>query len=233
MTVEVIQLRKRYGARTVLDIPSLRLDRGELVGLVGSNGAGKTTLLRLMLDLIPATHGAVRLGDQEVSTGIEWKRHTGAFLDRSFLIDFLTVDEYFHFIGSLYGLTTHDIRLALAPYQAFYPDEEFGHTTRYLRDLSTGNAKKIGIIAAMFIRPRLLLLDEPFANLDPPSQIRLKRLLLELNVAHATTMLISSHDLVHVTDLCRRITVLEQGRLARDLSTSQATLKELEQYFTA
>ncbi|QXD16391.1 ABC transporter ATP-binding protein [Rhodocaloribacter litoris] len=233
MHVDVHGLKKTFGTTTALDIPELHIAPGEIVGLVGSNGAGKTTFLRLVLNLIEPSAGAVYLDGRNVAEHEDWKRHTGSYLDRTYLIDYLTADEYFDFIGSLYGLSPQETRAALQPLQAFYPDEPLGRTTRFIRDLSMGNAKKIGIMAALFVRPRLLLLDEPFANLDPPSQIRLKQLLRVLHAAHGTTMIISSHDLLHVTEVCHRITLLERGRIVRDKATSPDTLHELEKYFTS
>jgi ABC-2 type transport system ATP-binding protein len=212
MTVDVYDLIKRFGQKEAVNISSYHIDAGEMIGLVGSNGAGKTTFLRLVLDLLRADEGSVHLDGKPVHESMAWKLHTGSYLDESFLIDFLTTDEFFAFTGKLYGLSEKERSWALAPYQFFYTDEVFGETTKFLRDLSKGNGKKIGVIAAMFIEPRLLILDEPFANLDPPSQIRLKQLLMELNARCGTTMIISSHDLGHVTNLCKRITVLEKGR---------------------
>ncbi|GIV62555.1 MAG: ABC transporter ATP-binding protein [Rhodothermaceae bacterium] len=232
MTIDVQHLTKTYGHRTVLDVPAFHVGAGEIVGLVGSNGAGKSTFLRLLLDLLDPSTGDVQLGGLSVRRTDAWKKHTGSYLDATFLIDFLTADEYFDFIGSLYGFTSEQTRQALRPFQSFYPDEPFGKTTRLLRDLSLGNAKKIGIIAAMFVRPRLLILDEPFANLDPPSQLRLRKLLRDLHAAYGTTILLSSHDLTHVTDVCRRIVVLDGGRIVKDTETTPDILKELEGYFS-
>ncbi len=232
MTISISELRKDFGAKRAVDIATYTVRSGERIGLVGSNGAGKTTLLRLMLDLIEADTGSVLLGGINVAKDPAWKGYVGSYLDDGFLIDYLTADEYFAFVGALYGMSTAAIREALAPYQPFYPDEPFGQTTKYIRELSLGNRKKIGVIAAMFVRPKLLILDEPFANLDPPSQIRLKQLLRALSDAHGTTQLVSSHDLGHVTDICTRITLLEKGLIARDTPTSDATQQELEQYFT-
>jgi len=231
MTLEVKNLLKRYGEKVALDIPYWRMSACDIVGLVGSNGAGKTTFLRLILDLLKADTGLISIDGENVADHAGWKSFTGSFLDESFLVDFLTADEFLDFVGSVYGLSKHETQLALEPYRSFYTDEELGKTTKFLRELSKGNAKKIGIIAAMFIAPRLLILDEPFANLDPPSQIRLKQLLVQLNATHGTTMIISSHDLGHVTELCKRITIIDGGRMVRDIETSDATLNELEQYF--
>lgn len=231
MTIEVTDLTKRYNDAFALSIPDLQIESGQTLGLVGNNGAGKTTFLRLMLDLLRPDAGAVYINDQHVAQSMEWKNHTGSFLDDSFLIDFLTADEFLAFTGSVYGMSDDAIESALQPYRTFYTDERLGETTKYLRDLSRGNRQKAGLIAAMFTQPKLLVLDEPFASLDPRSQIQLKNLLQRLNTQHNTTMIISSHDLGHVTEVCERITVIENGQIARDEPTTAETLEDLRQYF--
>lgn len=232
MRLEVHQLTKRYGGLFGLDVPAFTLEAGQTLGLVGNNGAGKTTFLRLVLDLLRPDTGYVTLDGHNVAETAAWKAHTGSYLDETFLLDFLTADEFFAFVGGVYGLSKPEIEVRLQPYRSFFTDEALGKSTKYLRSLSKGNAKKAGLVAAMFIQPRLLILDEPFANLDPGSQIRLKQLLRQMNEQHGTTMIISSHDLLHVTEVCRRIAVLDDGVLVRDLTTSPATLKELEYYFS-
>lgn len=231
--IDVRDLTLRFGSGFSLHIPALHVAEGEAVGLVGNNGAGKTTLLRLLLDLLPADEGAVYIGGDPAAGGVGWKRYTGSYLDESFLLDYLTADEFFDFVGSVYGMSEEEVARALGPYRSFFTDRVLGERAKYIRDLSMGNAKKVGLVAAMFIRPRLLILDEPFATLDPGSQIHLKLMLSQMNTAHGTTMLISSHDLGHVTDVCRRITLLDGGRLVRDEATSEATLEDLELYFAA
>ncbi len=233
MDVSIQSLTKRYGSKVALDLPALDIASGETFGLVGSNGAGKTTFLRLALDLLRPTTGSVSINGRTVSDSIEWKAQTSSYLDESFLIEFLTADEYLAFVGAAYGYSRRETLEALKPYQAFYPDETFGETRLYIREMSAGNAKKIGLIAAMFTAPHLLVLDEPFANLDPRSQIRLKSLLRTLNETMGTTTIVSSHDLLHVTDVCRRIAILEQGQIVRDMNTSEGTLIDLQRYFSA
>ena len=232
MTIEVIDLLKRYDQHFALHVPALRVSRGEALGLVGNNGAGKTTFLRLLLDLIKPDEGKVLIDDTPVARRSDWKAHVGSYLDESFLIDFLTPHEFFRFVGNLYEMEEPAIEAALAPFRNFLPDEAFHRNQTYIRELSLGNKKKVGLVAAMMITPRLLILDEPFANLDPGSQIRLKNLLRTLRETHGTTMLISSHDLGHVTDICERIALLDDGSIVRDLTTSDATLRELEVFFT-
>ena len=231
MRVEVQQLLKRFGDSFALDIPSLCIEAGQTFGLVGNNGAGKTTFLRILLDLLLPDTGTIKIHDWETSKSDEWKSHVGSYLDSSFLIDYLTPLEFHSFVGSVYGYNKEQALQNLTPYQNFLPAGALSDSTKYIRDLSTGNAKKVGIVAAMFIKPNVLILDEPFANLDPRSQIALKNLLQHLNEEHGTTLFISSHDLAHVTEICKHIAVLEKGTIVREIQTSDATLKELEMYF--
>ena len=231
MRVEVEQLTKRYGESFALNIPALNIRSGETFGLVGNNGAGKTTFLRLLLDLLGADTGTISLGSWIVSQTDDWKSHIGSYLDESFLLDYLTPLEFFSFVGSLYGLSKSETVEKVEAYRDFLPPNALDQSSKYIRDLSTGNAKKVGIVAALFVEPEIVILDEPFANLDPRSQITLKKLLQQVNSSKGSTLLISSHDLAHVTEICKRIAVLERGQIAQEIQTSDETLQELETYF--
>ena len=228
MRLETDALTKRYDDFE-LSIPALEVEAGTAVGLVGNNGAGKTTFLRLVLDLIRADEGAVRLDGEVVADAFDWKTRTGSYLGPSFLIDFLTPDEYWHFVGQTYELSEDTIDERLAQFEDFYVDEPIGETTKYIRDLSTGNQNKAGLIAALLPEPDLLVFDEPFASLDPRSQIQLKDL-LQARQGDAT-MLVSSHDLGHVTEVSDRIAILEDGEIVRDEPTDPDTLEDLTTYF--
>lgn len=229
--IEVINLEKSYSGVTVVNIPSMRVLAGETVGLVGNNGAGKTTLFRMMLDLVRPSSGQVLAKGEPVAHAHTWKHYTGSHLDEGFLIDYLTPEEYFSFIGDLHGLSAGDVQERLQPFLELFNGEVL-QQRKYIRDFSKGNQKKIGIAAAALSHPELLILDEPFANLDPSSQIRLKNLLKQLHAQHRMTMLISSHDLNHVTDVCKRIVILEKGQVVQDMQTTENTLQALEAYFT-
>ncbi|MCO5286506.1 MAG: ABC transporter ATP-binding protein [Chitinophagaceae bacterium] len=231
MLLEVQNLKKNYGNRTVVNIPSLGINQGEAVGLVGNNGAGKTTLFRMILDLIRPTEGKVLSNGEDVSKSDQWKAYTGSFVDEGFVIDYLTPEEYFDFIGQINHLSRAAIQEQLNKFAEVFNDEIL-KKGKYIRDLSKGNKNKVGIAASLLANPQLLILDEPFANLDPTTQIRLKKLIREYK-AHDVTMFISSHDLNHVTEVCDRIVILEKGVVVKDLITSQDTLKELESYFAA
>ena len=231
--IRIENLKKVYGEKVALDVPELTIQRGELVGLVGNNGAGKTTLLRLILDLIKADSGCVLSSGMDVAKHDEWKQYTGSFIDGHFLIDFYTPEEYFTFIAHLYGITDEQLHERLETFRPLMHDEILG-TKKYLRDFSEGNRQKIGIIGAMMIRPKVLLLDEPFNYLDPSSQIVVARMIAEMNRELGTTTIISSHNLSFVSDISSRILLLEKGKVIKDLIHNDTNImNELNEYFNA
>ena len=221
-------LVKRYGDATALDVPHLEIRPGEAVGLVGNNGAGKTTLLRLALDLIRPTAGTVAIGGVAVSESAAWKPGVGAFLDAGFLVDYLRPDEYVRLVGGAYGLSAAECDARAEGFAAFLgPTVTAGGL---IRDLSLGNANKVGIVGALLPRPGLVVLDEPFANLDPGARIALEGL-LRAERARGATLVVSSHDLEHVASVCSRILVMAQGRVVRDTPSAPETLGELRAFF--
>ena len=228
--IQTTQLSKKYGKTEVLHIDSLEIPTGQSFGLVGNNGAGKTTYFNILLDLIRPTTGTITNNNIVVNTSEDWKSFTGSFIDESFLIGYLTAEEYFDFIGDLRGMNKADIAKFISQFDEFFNGEIVGKK-KYLIDLSKGNQKKAGIVAAMMGNPKVVILDEPFANLDPTTQIRLKTIIKTLTENRDITVLISSHDLTHVTEVCERIVVLDKGIMVKDIVTSSETLKELESYF--
>ena len=229
--INATNLSKKYSGQTVLEIPDLEVPKGQRFGLVGNNGAGKTTLFSLFLDLIEASTGKVTINQIDVQTSEEWKPYTAAFIDESYLIGYLTAEEYYYFLGNLRGVSKEEINIWVQEFEPFFNGEILGQK-KYLRDLSKGNQKKAGIVGTLIGKPELVILDEPFANLDPSTQIRLKKLIRDEAEKHGTTFLISSHDLTHVTQVCDRIVLLEKGLAIKDIETTPETLKELESYFS-
>lgn len=231
MEIKIENLKKIYGQNTVIDIPELTLHQGELIGLVGNNGAGKTTLMRLILDLISANEGRVLSNGSPVNEYFEWKKYTGSFIDKGFLIDYYTPEEFFDFVAGVYGIDDTTLAERLNGFETLMRDEIMG-TGKLIRDFSEGNRQKIGIIGAMIVNPEILILDEPFNYLDPSSQINIARIIHEVNQQHGTTVLISSHNLNFISEICNRIILMEKGVILKDLTNAdEAAAKELQSYF--
>ena len=229
--ITIDKLKKNFGEKVAVDIEHYEINQGDMLGLVGNNGTGKTTLFRLMLDLLKADDGKVIINDIDVSRSEDWKSITGAFIDDGFLIDYLTPEEYFYFIGKMYGLKKEEVDERLVPFERFMSGEVIGHK-KLIRNYSAGNKQKIGIISAMLHYPQLLILDEPFNFLDPSSQSIIKHLLKKYNEEHQATVIISSHNLNHTVDVCPRIALLEHGVIIRDIiNEDNSAEKELEDYF--
>ena len=229
--IEINNLQKNFGQKKAVDIEKYVIEQGDMLGLVGNNGAGKTTLFRLMLDLLQADQGNVTINNIDVSKSEDWKQFTGAFIDDGFLIDYLTPEEYFYFIGKMYDLKKEEVDERIAPFERFMNGEVMGQK-KFIRNFSAGNKQKIGIISAMLHHPQLLILDEPFNFLDPSSQSIIKQLLKKYNEEHGATVIISSHNLNHTVDVCPRIALLEHGVIIRDIQNeNNSAEKELEAYF--
>lgn len=228
--ISIHNLKKEYKGIAAVDIGSLDIGKGERFGLVGNNGAGKTTLFRMVLDLVRPTSGHILINGENVQGNDAWKSFVGSYLDEGFLISYLTPDEYFSFVGQLYGYGTEDLKITLSPFEDLFNGEILGRK-KYIRDLSKGNLKKVGIAAAFISKPQVVVLDEPFENLDPTSQIRLKEIIAHEYRNSNTTFLISSHDLNHITEICNRIVLMEKGRVINDMQGGEQALVELEAYF--
>lgn len=235
--ITISNLKKQFGETIASDIASFTINDGDILGLVGNNGAGKSTLFRIMLDLLKPDAGSVSYTFPTLGVSInpaeseEWKWQVGAYLDEGFLIDFLTPEEYFAFLGKVSGKTQAEVDERLKGFERLSADEIFGHK-KLIRNLSAGNKQKVGIISALFNKPNTIILDEPFNFLDPSSQNMLKHLLTEYNKETGATILISSHNLAHTVDISSRIALLEHGRIVRDIDNAGgAAAQELENYF--
>lgn len=229
--INAVNLKKTYNGTTVLDIDSLDIPKGQSFGLIGNNGAGKTTFFSLLLDLIQPSQGKITSNNVVISESEDWKPFTSAYIDENFLIGYLTPEEYFYFVGELRNWNKADVDTFLQKHIEFFNDEIL-NKKKYIRDLSKGNAKKVGIVAALIGNPEVIILDEPFANLDPSTQIRLKRIIKELAEDPKVTILVSSHDLQHTVEVSDRIVVLNKGIVVKDIIPTTQTLSELEEYFS-
>ena len=229
--ITIQNLKKQFGETIACDIPELNINDGDILGLVGNNGAGKTTLFRMMLDLLKPDEGEVTLDGVNPALSEEWKATTGAYIDEGFLIDFLTPEEYFAFIGKITDMTQEEVDERLKDFERLAGGEVFGQK-KLIRNLSAGNKQKVGIISALFNRPKLVILDEPFNFLDPSSQNILKHELTAYAQQTRATILVSSHNLLHTIEISTRIALMEKGHIIRDItSVDESSKAELENYF--
>ncbi len=228
--IHIENLLKKFGTTIAVDIEDLKIDKGEIWGLIGNNGAGKTTLLRLMLDLLKSDNGHIFSKSFPVYQSEHWKTYTGSFIDNNFLIEFLTPQEYFEFIAKIYGITKDSLKDHLRSYSQFL-NINLLDVTKYIRQLSSGNKQKVGIIGALIPNPEVLILDEPFNYLDPSSQIMLKNILEKWFNKEQKLIIISSHNLNHISDICTRIALMEKGKLIKDLPNTKEVMIEIVNYF--
>lgn len=228
--ISLINLLKKFNSTTAVDFDDLKINAGEILGIVGNNGAGKTTLLRLMLDLLKPDRGQVFSKEKLVYQSEHWKKYTGSFIDNNFLIEFLTPDEYFDFIGFLYRVEPVELEKRINRFSTFMNNEIIGNK-KYIRNLSSGNKQKVGIIGAMISEPEVLILDEPFNFLDPTSQIFLKKMLLSYHEERNMTIILSSHNLKHISNLCTRVALMEKGKIIKDYMNNSDSMNEIETYF--
>ncbi len=230
--ISLEKLVKKYGSTTAVDIENLNISSGDIFGLIGNNGAGKTSLLRLMLDLLKPDQGSVLSKGKAVYSSEHWKKFTGSYIDNNFLIEFLTPEEYFDFIGFLYGVDHNELKIRLELFRTFMNGEILG-LKKYIRSLSSGNKQKVGIIGAMISKPEILILDEPFNFLDPSSLISLKNILRNYHEENTKTIILSSHNLSHIYDLCTRVALMEKGKIIKDFTNTPENMKDIEVYFNS
>jgi len=230
--INITNLQKKYANQVVVNIPELSLPTNTIICIVGNNGAGKTTFLKLMLDLVLPSSGCIEAFGNKIHETEKWKNDIACFLDESFLIDFLTTEEYFDFILKINEINVDEYKVKLKRFNLFF-NEEILHKKKYIRSFSTGNKHKIGIAGALLKNSKLVLLDEPFANLDPSGQIQLKKIIRDINRSEGTGFLISSHNLEHVVEISDRVILLESGKIIKDITTEKNTLQELKDYFSA
>lgn len=229
--ITIDNLKKQFGETIACDIPAFTINDGDILGLVGNNGAGKTTLFRMILDLLKPDQGTVSINNINPALSEEWKKYVSAYIDEGFLIDYLTPEEYFDFLGKISGLTPDIMSQRLQNYEHFAGGEVFGQK-KLIRNLSAGNKQKVGIISALIRETEIVILDEPFNFLDPTSQNILKKTLKQYVEDTKATIIISSHNLQHTMDISTRIALLEKGQIIRDLSDVNSEAQhELEDYF--
>ena len=207
--IDVQGLTKLYGSLIAVEDLSFTVAAGEVLGLVGPNGAGKTTTLRSLVGIIRPTRGTIRIGGADMERDpVEAKRQLAFMPDEPRLFDYLTVEEHLRFTARLYDVADADSRipsllreLELAEKAGALPDE-----------LSRGMKQKLAIACGLLHEPTALLFDEPLTGLDPAGMRRMKQTIVE-RARHGAAVILSSHLLQLVEEVCTRVLVIHRGRL--------------------
>lgn len=233
MQIEIKNIEKKFTGGFKLIIDNLEIKDGEVLGLIGNNGAGKTTLLKLMLDLLLPDKGCIISDGFDVKKSDERKAYTGAFIETGLLIPFLTPEEYFYFVGSLHNLSKDTISKALRKYESFFRNEILNKKGKLIRNFSNGNKTKIGIVSSLIFNPKVIILDEPFNGLDPSSQIVLKKIIVEYKERVSPIVIISSHNIEFVTEICTRFLILDLGKVVYNFPKNDDTIEKIKSYFNS
>jgi len=225
--IKIQNLSKTY-KNFRLSIHKLLISNGDVVGIVGHNGSGKSTFLRAILDLTQLNEGEIII-DSIPHRSMGWKAFTGAYLDESFLIDYLTVYEYINLVLGFYDkrLKKQDLEKLLEDFDNIFDLNSTNILNKKIRTLSKGNKEKVGILSALIVNPKLVILDEPFANLDDEVKQNIRNELILLNRRTGCTILLSSNDLGVLIPLCTRIIVFEKGKIKSNLTMNELDDKAL------
>jgi ABC-2 type transport system ATP-binding protein len=216
VVIQVKDAAKSYGGRRALDRVSLRVERGEIVGIVGLNGSGKSTLIRVLATLTTPDSGSVRVfGRDVVEDAARVRRHINRVsVDAAFAKE-MSPWENLSFASRLYGDNAPDRRQralqALA--RLGLPRDT---VDRPMKQLSRGQQQKVAIARSLLTSPSLLLMDEPTTGLDPRSKREVQSFVRTLHAGSGATVLVCTHDLDEAEALCRRVLILDRGRVVAD-----------------
>jgi len=210
--VRIIDIAKSYGSTLALAGISFEVQKGEIFGLLGHNGAGKTTTIRILKGMIKPTSGEAFIFGRNISDDPNWvKQHTGYLPEEGSLIGRLTPTELCEFIGGLFGVSPQNSRTrALEFFKMF---GLFDKKDELVEKLSRGMKQKLSIISSIIHDPELIYMDEPLASLDPSAAKMVKDFINYLAKEKGKTIIISSHRLPLVQDVCDRVAIIHQGSI--------------------
>lgn len=207
--LEVQELTKTFGSRTVVDRLNLRIEEGDIYGFLGTNGSGKTTTIRMITGLIHPDAGVVRIGGFHLKTRFKAAiSHVGAIVENPAFYTYLSAYDNLKLSANLLpGITRKRVEEVLEI--AGLSDRAKDKVGSY----SLGMKQRLGIAGALLNRPKLIILDEPTNGLDPQGMKEIKKLIVQLAAEQGTSFLISSHLLHEVEQICTKVGVIRKGRL--------------------
>jgi len=207
----VENLSKRFGPTVALDGVSFRVEAGEIVGLLGPNGAGKTTIMRVLTGYLPPTSGRARVAGYDVQARpIEVRRRIGYMPETVPVYGELTVLGYLKFVADLRGIPKGEAGRSIEAGMRLAGVAEVAG--RLIGHLSKGYRQRVGLAQALIHDPDILILDEPTVGLDPKQVVEIRNLIREL--AQRRTVILSSHILPEVSQICSRVIIIDRGVIA-------------------
>jgi len=211
--IEVSNLTRRYGRHTAVDKASFKIEQGEIVGFLGPNGAGKSTTMNILTGYLSATEGIVKIDGQDIlEHPKEIKKKIGYLPENPPLYPDMTVSEYLSFAGEIKKIPPGVKKERMNRIMETVGIQDV--SKRLIKNLSRGYKQRVGLAQAMIGDPKILILDEPTAGLDPKQILEIRDLIIELGKEH--TVFLSSHILPEVSAVCRRVLIINSGRLVAD-----------------
>ena len=206
--VEVDHIAKSFGSTHAVQDVSFTVQNGEILGLLGPNGAGKTTTIRVLLDIFKPDQGTVSILGGPMTE--EKKNHIGYMPEERGLYQDLPLERCLVYLATLKGLSTADARQRVGQYLKQF--DLAAHKDKKVKELSKGMQQKAQLINTIAHRPELIIIDEPFAALDPLNTQMVKDLMLELK-HQGTSIILCTHQMHQAEELCDRIVLIDQGRI--------------------
>ena len=211
--IEATNLVKRYGPHTAVDNASFTIERGEIVGFLGPNGAGKSTTMNILSGYLSSTEGTVTVDGMNIlEHPMEAKKKIGYLPENPPLYPEMTVREYLRFAGEIKKVPSEELPSRMERIMQTVGIQDVAG--RLIRNLSKGYKQRVGLAQAMIGDPEILILDEPTAGLDPKQILEIRDLIISLGRDH--TVILSSHILPEVSAVCRRILIINDGRIVAD-----------------
>ncbi|NQZ75436.1 MAG: ATP-binding cassette domain-containing protein [Ekhidna sp.] len=226
--IKIRNLKKSFNGKMAIEISDLTMHPAECIGIVGNNGAGKTTLFKSILDLIKPDEGLIEIDGNDLHDSKDWQSSINAFIDESFLIEFLKPKEYLKFVLEMKH-SAFGVEELMDRYSEFC-NQDIEESKKYIRDLSTGTKVRIGVLSLLAGEPKYMILDEPFAHIDPTSQAKLRKL-IRSQKEQGRSVIVSSHNLQNIAESCDRVILVESGRIKYDVPVNDETIKNLGEYF--
>ena len=213
MPVKIAHINKSFGAQQVLRDVCLEIPEGQVIGLLGPNGAGKSTLMKILMGLWRADSGTVEVPER-----------IGYLPENNPLYEEMYVTEYLEFMAGLTSAGSKDGLSALIELVGLTPERH-----KHIRELSKGYRQRVGLAQALLGHPQLLILDEPTTGLDPNQLVEIRSLIKRLSEQSSLSIILSTHIMQEVREMCDRVVILDHGIIKADLPIDQ--IKDLETLF--